>query len=347
MPARSELHIIAPGLCGPLAEIQSIKNHVELGKWVRSLSAAKIVSSQKSTNEVLAAIFGLNIEADFPAAAFTLLANDLYHEAKYYMYADPVHLQADMDRAVLTSAEDLNVTEFEAVSLCESLNQHFKQDGHSFLLIDNNQWIVQSNDKMQMTTTSLTEAIGRNVNFILPEGKQAMRWKQILTEAQMLMFAHEVNQSRQHRSLQTINSLWFYGVGALPVVNSGLCPVNSLCGNQTMLEGLAKHVQCEYFMRPDSVEEYINYLTDLSPASVNVLHLPELEHLVNYTDVSIWTEKLLQQLTCWIYPLIDMAHKNNIKITLYPCNAKQYHFSKYDYLRFWCRGKLEQHVHSY
>ncbi len=347
MPARSELHIIAPGICGPLAETQSLKNHVEIGQWVKRLSKANMAASCNSANDVLSDIFSLAIEGDFPAAAFSMLAYDSYNSDKFHMHADPVHLQADMDHAILTSLEDLNVTALEAAALCDSLNQHFNQDGISFLVMDDNQWLVESNDKIKMTTTPLTEAIGRNINFILPEGEEAMRWKQLLTEAQMLIFSHDVNQSREHRSLQTINSLWFHGVGELPVVKDGRCHVNSLCSNQKMLEGLAKYVKCEYFKMPDTVDDYINYLSDLAPASVNVLHLPELEHLVNYTDVRIWTDKLLEQLRYWIYPLIDTAHKNNIKITLYPCNAKNYHFSKHDYLRIWRRGKLEQHVHSY
>jgi len=61
----------------------------------------------------------------------------------------------------------------------------------------------------------------------------------------------------------------------------------------------------------------------------------------------VWTEGLLELLENWFYPLLKMAHKNNINVILYPCNNKQYHFSKNDHLRFWRRGKLEQHVHSY
>jgi len=347
MSASSELHIIAPGICGPLAETQSLKDHQGVNQWVQLLSKAKTISSYASANEALGNIFDLNIDGDFPSAAFALLANDLYDQSKYYMHADPVHLQADMDHAILTSSEDLNVTAYEAEALCNSLNQHFNQDDITFVSLGNNRWFVETKNKIQMTTTPLSEAIGRNVNFILPEGKEAMRWKQLLTEAQMLMFSHEVNQNREIRSLQLINSLWFYGVGRLPAIKDGSGCISSLCGNQAMLEGLARHVQCEYIKQPESVNEYIKKLSDIVPGSVNVLHLAELEYLVNYTDVSIWQEKLLELLEGWLYPLLKMAHKKNIKVILYPCNKKQYHFSKHDYLRFWRRGKLEQHVHSY
>jgi len=347
MPVSSELHIIVPGICGPLAETQSLKNHKGVEQWVQSLAKAKTSTSSTSAYDALSEIFNLDVEGDFPSAAFELIGNDLYDQKKHYMHADPVHLQADMDHAILTSPEDLDVTALETAGLCDALNSHFSQDEISFLSLADNRWFVETKNKIQMTTTPLSEAIGRNVNFILPEGEDAMHWKQLLTEAQMLMFSHDVNQNREIRALQLINSLWFYGVGDLPVIEDQACHVNSICGNQAMLKGLARHVRCKYFMLPDSADEYFKNLSDSSSGSVNVIHLAELQHLVNYTDVSIWTENLLELLESWIYPLIRMAHKNNINVVLYPCNKKQYHFSKHDYLRFWCRGKLEQHVHSY
>jgi len=213
MAVNSELHIIAPGICGPLAEIQSLKNDRRLDQWIQLLSKAKINPSHNNANDVLSSIFDLKIEGDFPSAVFSMLASDRYDPSKYYMHADPVHLQADMDHAILTSSEDLNITEYESSALCDSLNQHFDQDGITFILLDENRWLVETENKIQMTTTPLSEAIGRNVNFILPEGVEAMRWKQLLTEAQMLMFSHVVNQNRDIKSLQHINSLWFYGVG--------------------------------------------------------------------------------------------------------------------------------------
>jgi hypothetical protein len=347
MLASSELHVIVPGICGPLAEIQSLNSHQGVNKWVQLLSKSKMVTSHASANDVLSEIFSLNTDGDFSSAAFSLLAHNLYDSSKHYMHADPVYLQADMDHAILTSTDDLNVAEYEAVALCDSLNQHFNQDDIAFISLENNQWFIETKDKIEMTTTPLSEAIGRNVNFILPEGKDAMRWKQLLTEAQMLMFSHEVNQNREIRSLQTVNSLWLYGVGGLPVIKAERGSINSLCGDQNMLKGLARHVQCDYYERPESVDEYIKKLSDMASDSVNVLHLTELEHLVNYTDVSLWAEKLSELLEDWVYPLLEMAHKKNINVILYPCNKKQYYFSKHDYLRFWCRGKLEQHVHSY
>jgi len=347
---RSELHIVVPGICGPLAETQSLQHSHVLNKWINILSKSQEVSSTDSVNDVIASILNLTIEDDFPSAALTLLANDPYDESKHYMFADPVHLQADMDHAILTSSEDLNINAEEAALLCDSLNRHFNQDGLDFIVLQNKQWLVSTTDKIQLNTTPLVEAVGRNVNFILPEGEGATHWKKILTEAQMLMHLHEVNTAREKESKLSINSLWFHGSGNLPASHkhvAGKENVSSICSNQAMLNGLANHVKCNYIMLPESTSEYIEYLLANTNNSVNVLHLSDLEHLVNYTDVDPWLGRLTALLEHWIYPLLKVANNKNIKVTLYPCNKKQYHFSKYDFLKFWRQAKLEQYVNSY
>ncbi len=345
MPYKSELQLVVPGICGPLAETQPLKSSHVIDRWIKTLSKSLCLPSQGSTNDVIASIFKLKFKSDFPSATLTLLANDIYDPALFYMHADPVHLRADMDRVVLTSSADLNISDAESATLCKMLNQHFNQDGLSFVFLNKNQWFVASNKKIKIKTTSLLDATGRNINFILPDGGDAVRWKQILTEAQMLMHSQQLNDLRENAGLLSINSIWFHGSGELTDLKND--KINSLCSKQDMLKGLANVIKCDYLEVPDSVNEYTDYLLSCKQASVNVLHLAELEHLVNYSDVRPWLNQLTETLDCWIYPLLEFAVKNNIKVTLYPCNEKKYQFSKYDVLKFWSKGKLEEHVNSY
>ncbi len=349
MNANSELHIIVPGVCGPLAEIQSLTNNRIIKNWIKVLSRSSPGPSSSNLNDVVASIFNLSIEGDFPSAALTLLAFDKYEASMSYMCADPVHLQADMDHAILTSSADLAISDNESTVLRDALNQHFNQDGLCFIATGKDNWFVASKEKIQINTTPLSDAVGRNINFILPKGETSAFWKQVLTEAQMLMHSHDINNKRESLDLQSINSLWFHGCGELPEVNK--CHVSSVCSNDDMFKGLARHVQCDYLPLAESASEYAELLfNDISMANdetVNVLHLSDLEHLVNYTDVTLWLEKLTEVLDHWVYPLLKMANKNKIKVILYPCNEKQYQFSRYDALKFWRQERLEQHVKIY
>ncbi len=138
-----------------MAEIQTLRDDPAVKEWVRVLSKSKQSSSADNINDVIASIFSMDTENDFPSAALSLFANELYDPSMFYMHADPVHLQADMDSAVLSSSNDLDIDDAEAVVLCEMLNQHFKQDGLTFIAINKDQWCVSSNEKIQLTTTSL------------------------------------------------------------------------------------------------------------------------------------------------------------------------------------------------
>lgn len=342
MSAKTELHIIMPGACGPLAEVRTLQDNPVIHNWVALLSKVVCYPSPTNLHEIVAELFGLSFAQDFPSAALTLLANDRYDDSYNYMHADPVHLRAELDHAVLTASQDLAIQEHESDILCDVLNQHFDQDGLHFFRLNNDQWYVSSQHKIRLKTTSLADATGRNINFLLPRGEDSKRWKQLLTEAQMLLHAHEVNTRRENAARPTINSLWFHGCGELP--QYGPAEIGSVCSDQDMFAGLSKYIKKDFLKKPDSVDEYVTYLLKHGADSVNVLHLSELEHLVNYTDVTIWLEKLTALLDHWIYPLIKIANKNNIKIMLYPVNEKKYQFSKYDALKFWKKGSIDNHI---
>ena len=337
MSSAAELHIIAPGICGPLAETRSLATDEVVVDWSKRLSKTDCQSSAASKEGVITQLFGLQTETDFPTAMFELLATQDIEPGLTYMCADPVHLQADMDHAVLTSCEDLSLTDDESAELCTLLDEHFSQDGIRFLRRSKNRWMVSSTADISMSTTPLCEAVGRNINFLLPQGESSTYWKQVLTEAQMLLFSHEINTRRESQGRVSINSLWLYGSGSLPNVSAG--DIDTVTANDDMLKGVARHARCVYLQLPDSAAEYMKNLLE-SDAQRHVLYLPDLEHLTNYRDVSLWSNQLGELLKHWLYPLMQLSNKNGLTIFLYACTGKRYRFSKYDDLNFWRRGKL-------
>ena len=344
MNANLELHIVVPGMCGPLAELQTLENNSTVNSWIKCLSRSVITPSSASASGVLSSILNLPTSNNFPAATFAMLTQESYDESQHYMFADPVHLQADIDHAILTSSDDLDLQVNESDTFCNMLNEHFNQDDLFFQCINKDQWVVASKKKIQLDTTPLTETIGRNVNFLLPKGKDSAGWNRVLTEAQMLMHSHDINTVRESAGQQSINSVWFHGSGDLPGSSdqSSVC----VCSNDMALEGVASHAGCDYLPVPLTLTAYKDKLSS-QRNEVNVLHLSDLEHLINYSDVNVWLEKLTDVLNTWVYPLIDYANKNNVRVTLYPCSKKQYRISKYDSYKFWRQGNLEQHVSKY
>lgn len=344
MAADLELHIVVPGLCGPLAETQSLENNNTVKKWIRCLSRSVVTSSASCVHDVFSPLLNLSISNDFPTAALSMMTHESYDDSLHYMCADPVHLQADIDHAILTSSDDLAIQESDSAIFCDVLNKHFNQDGLFFLCVNKDRWVVASKDKIRLDTTPLSEAIGRNVNFILPKGEDAVSWNRVLTEAQMLMHSHDINTVRETSGRQSVNSLWFHGSGDLPEFSKHSSMF--ICSNDSALEGLSSHTGSDYIKVPAAFDDYKETLLSQT-SDINILHISELEHLVNYSDVNVWLEKFTEVLDAWVYPLIDVANENDVRVMLYPCNNKQYQFSKYDSLKFWRQENLEQHVCKY
>ena len=360
----TELHVIVPGICGPLCETESLEHSDTVRQWVQRLSRAEEQVSYDTLDDAVADIFGLDTGAgDLPSAALLMKADHRYDDSRYYMQAAPVHLEADLDHAVLTPAEDISISEDEAAALCESLNKHFDEDGLSFCMLSKDQWVVSSSEEIRLSTTPLSDAIGRNINFLLPRGDMSASWKKILTEAQMLMHSHEVNSRRTDSGLMTINSLWFYGAGRLsgPLENgtqekaTDTSGVFTICSHDEMFRGIAAAIGCD-FQECISVNEYTDYLRSVSDIESgthetgdrkHVLHLSALEQVVNYIDVRPWRQRLEELLIQWLYPLMSYAAKNGMRMVLYPCNGKQYSFKKLDRWKLWRRGELSTYIHSF
>lgn len=347
MSVESDLHIIAPGICGPLADIESLHKSRVVVDWVRRLSIAARQKSSVSLYGVIEEIFGLNVASDFPAAVFELSATGDNEPDLHYMCADPVHLQADMDHAILSRSEDVSITEDESVELCGLLDRHFSQDGIRFIYRNRFRWLISSESEIVLSTTPMADAVGRNVNFLLPAGEGASHWKQVLTEAQMLLFSSEINSQREGRGLPAINSVWLYGSGKLPESQS--CEVDLVTATDDLLKGVASFMRCGYSELPGSAADYIRgtLCEDDGADGCRVLYLSDLDQLTDYTDVSHWLDRLGKVLDEWIYPLLTAAAEKGISVHLYPCNGRRYRFSKYDGLRFWRRDEIETHISCY
>jgi hypothetical protein len=149
-----------------------------------------------------------------PVAAVTLAADDRPREGAW-LRADPVHLRLATDAVTLHDASALEVTREEAAALVGALQDHFAGDGLEFVAPAPDRWYVRVPTGEVPRTKPLAEAIGRNVFGLLPRGEGKIKWPAAITEAQMVLGAHPVNQAREDAGKPAINSVWFWGEGVL------------------------------------------------------------------------------------------------------------------------------------
>jgi len=209
------LDILVPDLLVP-ADAPAAMREVRLPHLERWLVRAELERrTARSAIEALGAAYG--IESPIAVAAVSLAGESAEPPAGAggWLRADPVHLRVDRDALTLHDASILGVQADEARALVAELQRLFAPDLHWHVAAPD-RWYVSVAPAELPHTTPLPEAHGRNVFGLLPKSPGRVRWGAALTEAQMILASHAVNQARESAGQPPINSVWFWGEGERP-----------------------------------------------------------------------------------------------------------------------------------
>jgi hypothetical protein len=211
----------------------------------RWLGRADIVRDPaRNASSWLAKAFAID---PLPAAALEQLAAG--NRDGHWMRADPVHLRVEGDALRLHDAASVGVTLDEARSLAATLQAHFAADGLEFHPQTPERWHLRMPSGEAPRTTALDDAIGRNVFGMLPEDA---KWRNALTEAQMILSGHEVNARREAEGRPPINSVWFWGAGSLPA--AAATPYATVYADTAIARGLGAWSGARVHSLPKGIE---------------------------------------------------------------------------------------------
>jgi hypothetical protein len=337
----TQLNLVIPGLCGPLPDLDRLDGEAvqSLVSWLSR--SDRRISPQESFYDVLGMLFGLDNTKPFPAAALSLLACDQYTEEGHWFHVDPVHLQADMDHAILRDTHGLDLTQQESEALIEELNAHFHEDGICFFMGDKDSWFLNIADHEKITTTPVSEVISRNVYAFMPQGEDALFWKKFMNEVQMLLHHSAVNQQRVANNKLPVNGAWLWGEGALP---ARTCTYKmDVYGRHPLVKGLAVLNELNYC----SITDIEGVAETISRRSTSVLVLDDLFNVTCYGDVTAWQSAFNELYTNWLEPILSWAMKNKINIDLYPCNGVCYQITGRNKFRFFRDKRIEKYIDTY
>jgi hypothetical protein len=195
--------------------------------------------------DAIASSFGLTAMPDFPLAAISAAADGIEVGSRFWLRADPVHLAMQRDAFSLSEPVPLKLSTEEASALVATLNQHFLQDGLSFIVGQSGQWYAHTAQVQLIETVLPAVAVNQNVHDVMPKGQDAAKWRGIFNQLQMLLHDHPVNLLREQGKKLTINSLWFSGCGVLPPVQIAVKSMSQstqhMIGNSILYAGLAKY----------------------------------------------------------------------------------------------------------
>jgi hypothetical protein len=152
-----------------------------------------------------------------PVAALTRQRDLRDAELGTWLRADPAHVRADMGAGRLLACGDLGLDAAECSALIAPLRPLFGDSGCPISIGHPSRWYLALPRDVRLPAFVPPErALGDDIYAHLPEGDAGRRWRHLLSEAQVILHNHPVNVARAAAGKLTVNSLWFWGAGALP-----------------------------------------------------------------------------------------------------------------------------------
>jgi len=180
--------------------------------------------------------FRVSKQRDWPVAPYTLLADGGSPGRDFWMRADPVHLRAGNESIFLSGIPGPDISPAEAQALAETLNRHFGESLQIHPLAPA-RWYARLEPVPEAHTTPPATAHGKELRAHLPSGRDAVRLRALMNETQMLLHGHAVNAEREARGEPALNSLWFWGGGAIESTTAR--PFSAVIAGDALARGLA------------------------------------------------------------------------------------------------------------
>ena len=277
-------------------------------------------------------------DADFPFAAVALRGETIAEPAEtYWLRADPVHLSVNRDRVVLMDASQLAITDAESTALIASMGEHFKSDGLNFFAAHPQRWYLRSNNPILLHTQPVSAVRGRSVTQHWFDGDDRKLWQTRLSEMQMLLHAHPINEARETAGELPINGVWFWGEGKPP---SGLKkPYAHIVASDPLLAGCALLASARY---TDMNQFRWSDVSQIEADNVLIV-VDQLATLAAYAEWDAWQSALAALDHAWFGPGLSALKNGQIKtLRIYVPSkerSKKLTTTRTDLFKFWRRSK--------
>lgn len=124
--------------------------------------------------------------------------------------------QAHMKEVTLRQLPMQDLPEAESEALRTTMQPYFAEDGITLHPYQSGCWLAQGRVFTQLPSASPDRIQGRDLSPWMPSGGQATGLMRLLSEMQMLLYTHPVNDARATRGALPVNAFWLHGTGALP-----------------------------------------------------------------------------------------------------------------------------------
>ena len=150
-----------------------------------------------------------------PAIAATALCADRGAVAAAWVcLATPVHYIAEMSSVRLAGDGILTLSPLHAEALAVDFNRVWQGAGIALTVARSGQLLCLFDRPVVAATRDPHEALGQSIEEYLPTGAGSAPLRQLISETEMWLFEHGVNDARGKSAQAVVNGLWFWGGGA-------------------------------------------------------------------------------------------------------------------------------------
>jgi len=165
----------------------------------------------------LARELGLGSGADSaPLAAAVMRGYGQAPAVGYWFIVQPIHVQMARTHLTLADPRRLRLADADSRALFELARPYFEESGKPLVYGGADTWFMRADDWSALQTATPDTVTSMNLSDWIPEGPNAIAFRKLQNEIQMLWHEHPVNEARQARGLTPVNSFWAWGGAAAP-----------------------------------------------------------------------------------------------------------------------------------
>lgn len=162
----------------------------------------------------LARALGLAANGQPAFAAAAMRGFGLDPAAGTWFIVNPAHIQIARSHSMMADLRHLGLSEDESRALYEATRPLCDEVGHPLLYGDAQTWFLRADDWTGIDGATPDTVVGMDVTDFVPRGKQALPFRRLQNEVQMLWHSHPVNAAREARRLPAVNSFWLWGASS-------------------------------------------------------------------------------------------------------------------------------------
>ena len=158
----------------------------------------------------------------------------------HWLHADAIHLAASLNEVTLVPLRgEVALTSDELATMTPMLSDHLAPSELTIRRTTASGWLIESLCDWSVETVVAEFAQEHDWNEVLPQGRDAGPMRRLMTELQMLLHEHPVNQRRLARGIPAANAIWFWGHGA--IAQPSQAPRPAVCiGRSDYFRGLCR-----------------------------------------------------------------------------------------------------------